>query len=55
MSEPSYSERSFLSEILIADPEFYAKDQQEQYVYQFSNGEKKKAPNDQGIYEVPPP
>lgn len=44
----------FLTVILEADPDFYAESkQEEEHVYRFSNGEKKKAPNDKGIYEQP--
>lgn len=44
----------FIALVVEADPDFYGESKErEERVYQFSNGARKKAPNEQGIYEQP--
>jgi hypothetical protein len=42
----------FIALVVEADPDFY--DRSDEYTYQFSNGTRKKAPNENGIYEQQP-
>jgi hypothetical protein len=46
------SEIPWIAVVVEADPDFY-KAEINQHGYEFSNGVKKKAPNEQGIYQQP--